>query len=89
MTVQATIPELIPQKALREWLELAWVLAERGPAPCEYDPELWWSKTPEDVAAAVAACRRCPAQVACAAYAAAARERHGTWGGLSAAERAR
>ncbi len=32
----------IPRHAVAEWLALAQVLADHGPAPCEKgDPELW------------------------------------------------
>lgn len=87
MTSDPTIPALIPPAARSEWFALARVLAMAGPAPCEYDPELWWSTSPDDVATAVAACRRCPALAECAAYVHAADERFGVWGALAAVER--
>jgi WhiB family redox-sensing transcriptional regulator len=81
----------IPPQALGAWSELADVLAATGPAPCAVgDPELWWpirGESRDQYADAVAACRVCPARGACLAYAVAAGERHGIWGGLWPRER--
>jgi WhiB family redox-sensing transcriptional regulator len=81
----------IPPQAQAAWSELADVLAATGPAPCAIgDPEQWWpirGESRDEYADAVAGCRVCPARVACAAYAVAAGERHGIWGGLLPRER--
>lgn len=83
---------LLPPEARNEWLTLAAVLAESGPVSCETsDPAAWWPdrkglNSPETLAA-VSGCRRCPAQDACLAYAVAADEPEGIWGGTLPAER--
>jgi WhiB family transcriptional regulator, redox-sensing transcriptional regulator len=81
----------IPPQAQEAWSELADVLAATGPAACAIgDPEQWWpirGASRDKYADAVAACRVCPARVACLAYAVAAGERHGIWGGLLPRER--
>lgn len=88
-----TVPAVaIPPHALAEWRLLARVLAESGPAPCETsDAEAWWPhQTQLDgpaVRMAVDACGRCAARDACLAYALAAGERGGVWGGLLPAQR--
>ncbi|NNM44593.1 WhiB family transcriptional regulator [Knoellia koreensis] len=48
-------------------------------------PEAWWSSSLE--AEAVAVCRSCPVARECLAYALAAGERDGVWGGFTNAER--
>jgi hypothetical protein len=83
---------LLPAGARTEWLTLAAVLADHGPPPCEEgDPEAWWpdKKTMDapSTRAAVRGCWRCPARDACLAYAVAADERGGIWGGLLPDER--
>lgn len=86
----------VPAGALGEWVLLQVALVElEVPPACAVNPEAWWcsAATPagaEDQAFAARACRSCPVVDACAAYAVAARERHGVWGGLTpAARRAR
>ncbi|RBY94945.1 WhiB family transcriptional regulator [Blastococcus sp. TBT05-19] len=66
-------------------------LAERGPAPCEESavPEAWWAFDGELLRLAKGGCARCPVRPECLAYAEAAGERWGCWGGLSERERAR
>lgn len=56
--------------------------------PCTQDPELWWSMDREEIQDAKRWCQTCPLQKACAAYALAAREEFGVWGGLDANDRA-
>jgi WhiB family redox-sensing transcriptional regulator len=78
----------VPPRALGEWLALTLALQQLEEPPwCEGDPERWFSRRPEDVAEAVAVCRMCPVLGECRAYAVAADERSGTWGGLSEVER--
>jgi WhiB family redox-sensing transcriptional regulator len=86
----------VPAGAIREWVVLqAGIdeLAVEGRSPvCVGDPAVWW---PEGRSAAVLArqseavewCQACPLLEACRAYALAAREREGVWGGLTAADR--
>jgi hypothetical protein len=80
---------LLPPEARTEWLTLARVLAEHMPPPCEEgEPEAWWPspRSPADPVA-VEGCGRCPARSPCLAYALAADERFGVWGGLLPDER--
>lgn len=77
-----------PEGALEEWAALVDALVELGgEPPCTDDPARWSVATPSAVAWAKAVCARCPVVVACRAYALAADEPGGTWGGLSDAER--
>ncbi len=76
----------ISRHAVAEWLALARVLADHGPAPCEEgDPEAWWPVRGDSPDAA--GCEVCPARTECLAYAVAADERDGIWGGLTRADR--
>lgn len=83
----------IPPKALTEWLRLSTIINGEGAAvPCRTsDPEAWWpdKKNVDGPAAqmAVDACCACPAMNACLAYALAADEREGVWGGMLPDER--
>lgn len=82
----------IPPKGLTKWLTLAAVIEEAGSVPCrESDAEAWWpDKRTADAPStrmAVQGCWRCPAREACLAYAVAANEREGVWGGTLPAER--
>jgi WhiB family redox-sensing transcriptional regulator len=78
--------ELVPVAAVTQWVRLRTLLDQVGPVPCQIGPaEAWW---PDAKAArgpavrrAVAGCRRCPVSQACLAYALAADERFGVWGG--------
>ena len=49
--------------------------------PCTGDPELFFAESPDDVEAAKALCRECPARAACLAGALQRREPWGVWGG--------
>lgn len=49
--------------------------------PCTEDPELFFAESPEDVEAAKALCRECPARLACLAGAVERMEPWGVWGG--------
>jgi len=87
-STEVRVPLLsIRPAALGDWCSLLAALRERGPAPCETSPETWWSTAATVVEAAVYGCRRCPVQVECLAYAVAAGERQGTWGGVTERER--
>jgi len=77
-----TGPDIIPAAARDEWLTLSQVLDEVDVVPCRTgDAEAWWPDRKQLHSPAtrgtVAACRRCPAQVACLAYVLAAEERFG------------
>lgn len=84
----------VPDHARTEWEALGAALDESGvPAPCQgTDPDRWAGRDAMGAPsshdrAASDACLDCPAMIACAAYALAAGERHGVWGGMSASER--
>jgi hypothetical protein len=82
----------IPPKAVAEWLTLTHVLEEVGAVACQTtDPDVWWPdrKRPHSppTSTAVAACRACPAAEPCLAYAVAADERFGIWGGTTPEDR--
>lgn len=88
-TARSWPPRLeVPASSWVQWEALTAALARLGAPPlCSDDPERWWSRDPEDVADAVAVCGLCPLREPCLAYAVAADEREGTWGGVSEAER--
>lgn len=75
---------LIPARCAAEWLALADALVGLVP-PCESSPESWWDPAMHEAAAV--ACGPCAAREACLAYAVAAREKWGVWGGLAPGER--
>lgn len=83
----------MPAGASTEWLALAAVLdsSPDSEIPCRADPAAWWPDRKGvhsvDTLAAVSACHGCPARDACLAYALAADEREGVWGGLLPDER--
>ena len=81
----------VPAEARDAWLELNGVLDRVGTVPCQCgDPEAWWPPARKPFHAAlraVAACHGCAAQDACLAYALAADERFGIWGGTLPDER--
>jgi hypothetical protein len=75
---------VIPAKALEEWLALDRALAGLEAAtPCQAWPEAWDSDvaSAQERATAVQECRSCPVLGPCGAYARAARESTGVWGG--------
>jgi len=49
--------------------------------PCTDDPEVFFAESPDEVEAAKALCRECPARAACLAGALGRREPWGVWGG--------
>ena len=77
-------------EAVRAWAQLAAAVDERGPVPCVADPETWWV-TPASprVEEALYGCSRCPVEALCLAYAVAAGEREGVWGGVVLGARGR
>lgn len=80
----------VPPRAVGAWLRLQAALVVLGVEPwCANDPGRWFSTRPADVEEAVAVCRVCPVLAECRAYALAADEKAGTWGGLSEVERRR
>ncbi|MDI6912209.1 WhiB family transcriptional regulator [Nocardioides sp.] len=82
------IPELlaIDWPARSVWFALARALddlADRGRlTPCQRDPAPFHSELRADRAEAAAACRACPARLACAVFALANDEPAGVWGGV-------
>lgn len=58
------------------------------PVPaCSGRTDLFYSDTPEHIERARAVCGTCPLVIRCLALALSRPERHGVWGGMSAAER--
>lgn len=82
---------LVPPAAAGPWLALRRALADRGPVPCSgssaLPPDAWFSTAVDTVELVRLACRMCPANRECGAYALAARERDGIWAGMTAEER--
>lgn len=85
----------VAARAVEEWAALqVGLLVARGRVPCRVsaEPEWWWASraTPAEAARqdqARVACSWCLVLRECAAYALAAREPEGVWGGMSPAER--
>lgn len=78
----------VPARAWGEWVALQAALQVIAVEPaCADEPEQWFATRPEVVEEAVAVCLVCPVRVECAAYALAADEKAGTWGGFSEVER--
>ncbi|RKS77589.1 transcription factor WhiB [Motilibacter peucedani] len=79
------------QDAASAWLALAKALEVSGPTPCEAaDARLWFPEGNGQRLASQAAreaCGGCLARAECLAFALAADERHGIWGGLDVDER--
>lgn len=69
-----------------------WDLLNRAVAlndvPCTNDPAPWHGSAKEQESAAVR-CMDCPVMLLCAQYAVAAKEPHGTWGGMTEHDRSR
>ena len=83
---------LFAEDGLPEWRALAAALEVSGPGGCEDSgmPDAWWpdgQRVDALVEAAQDICRSCPLRRECLAYALAADEREGIWGGLTPAER--
>lgn len=82
---------VVPAGAWAEWLVLSAALAALEPLVpvCVDEPEAWWAPgTSRAVQAeAVEWCQLCPVRVECLAYAVAAREQEGVWGGTTPGDR--
>lgn len=77
-----SVPYRVSPAAVGAWVRLAELLADVGPVPCEVsDPGAWFSTNPNVASMAVRACHSCAAELECLAYAVAAGERNGVWGG--------
>lgn len=76
MTARTATP-LVPASALRAWDRLCEALDGYTPG-CASRPDEWFDG---DLEAAAEACGYCPAQAECLAFATAASERFGIWGG--------
>jgi Transcription factor WhiB len=87
--VTAASPFGIPAEAMPAWLSLSAALEDLGRPPvCAADPEAWAADAkPRVRAEAMEACGHCPVLKACAAYADAAGEKHGVWGGVDRSTR--
>lgn len=78
----------VPDHARAEWDTLHAALEDaETPPPCAGDDRDDWTGAPARQARAADRCLDCPAMQACAAYARAAAEPTGTWGGLTARDR--
>lgn len=80
----------VPTAAAQAWESLMGALLGLEGAPaCADEPELWWSRRPEQTAAAQVVCALCPVVAVCRAYVLAAgdAEREGVWGGLAPEDR--
>ncbi|MFC7488786.1 WhiB family transcriptional regulator [Knoellia sp. CPCC 206453] len=75
---------LIPARCATEWAALSDALVGAMP-PCVGAPDVWTEGVGDE--SVKAACWSCPAQVECLAYAVAAGERFGIWGGFGPTER--
>lgn len=78
----------VPPEALTAWVRLHDALTRSQCTPCAGPGRDRWLGTEQEQRAAADACMDCPALRACAAYADAAGEQHGVWGGYTARERA-
>lgn len=75
----------VPARARTAWAELGATIT--SPTPCQGEHRDRWTGNPRHQEWAAEKCLDCPAMVACAKYARVAGERHGTWGGTTAADR--
>lgn len=64
--------------------------ADWNQAVClQHDPELWFSKDPDERAEAISFCHTCPLQANCAQRALVQDEQYGVWGGVDLNEPAK
>jgi len=75
------VRRLIPARALPEWAALSRALHGITPV-CMSAADAWFDGDPAE---AEEACSHCPVVAPCNAYAAAAGEQHGVWGGANRA----
>lgn len=85
-------PWAIPSTAEAAWHELQNALAAAGTVPCRAGEAAHWWPDRRDLGSpttygAIQACSRCPASSECLAYAMAADERFGIWGGTTPDDR--
>lgn len=80
-------PFAVPAHALPAWEQLHRLILADGPTPCAGAGRDRWLGTDRQQRTAAAACMSCPVLDACAAYADAAGETFGVWGGYTARER--
>lgn len=78
----------VPDHAVTAWHQLHEQVTRSGPTPCAGPSRDDWTGSNSQQARAAVRCLDCPVIEACAAYADTAAERHSTWGGYSAAQRA-
>lgn len=82
---EVAVPEfLIPPRCAVEWASLSDALVGVMP-PCSESPDAWTDGGGDE--SAKASCWSCPARMECLAYAVAAGERFGIWGGYGPTER--
>jgi hypothetical protein len=78
----------VPPRAADAYAALRAQIALTGPTPCAAAPDAW-TGSPREQETAASACQDCAALAHCYRYAAQADELEGTWGGLTATERAK
>ena len=81
---------IVPEGGVDEWRQLQAVLASLAPLlpVCAADPETWQAPASSPrTAEAIEWCQGCPARAECRAYAVAAGEREGVWGGTTPVDR--
>lgn len=79
----------VPPEAFTAWLRLHDALTRAHGTPCAGPGRDRWLGTEQEQRAAADACMDCPVLRPCDAYATAADERAGVWGGFTARERQR
>ncbi|MBT1002639.1 WhiB family transcriptional regulator [Paenarthrobacter sp. DKR-5] len=79
----------VPHHAMAAWRALLDALEANPVTPCRtmLTPEQWFTPSRPQRKAAAAACAGCPVLLQCQAYAYAAPERTGIWGGMLPEER--
>ncbi len=77
----------IPLHAVPAWEAMHEAITGTGPTPCSGRDRDDWTGTPRQQERAASRCLDCAVLPMCGAYAAAAGEPYGTWGGLTAKDR--
>lgn len=88
MTRRDTDALAVPAHARPAWERLHAQILATGPTPCAGPHRDDWTGDKRQQIRAADRCLDCPAMRACGTYAATAGETSGTWGGLTAAQRA-